>query len=159
MATGTSAALPFPIPTQPWPSPTTTSAQKLNRLPPLTTFATRLMNTTLSLRLSSSGLTRTMRRSSHLKLQSVLARRLGQCFDAAVVEPASPIEHHGLDPHRFCTIGQELAYRLRSLDVGSGLEGLTQLLVESRGRRQRASARVINQLRIDMTLASIDIQT
>ncbi len=59
MATGTSAAFPLPIPTQPWPSPTTTRAQKLNRLPPFTTFATRLMKTTLSFRFSSSGLTRT----------------------------------------------------------------------------------------------------
>jgi hypothetical protein len=32
----------------------------LNRLPPFTTFATRLMKTTLSLRLSSSGFTRTL---------------------------------------------------------------------------------------------------
>src|SRR5207253_6570858 len=43
MASGTSAALPLPTPTRPCSSPTTTSAVKLNRLPPLTTLATRLM--------------------------------------------------------------------------------------------------------------------
>src|SRR5207237_832352 len=48
MASGTSFALPRPAPTCPWPSPTTTSAEKLNRRPPLTTLATRLMWTTLS---------------------------------------------------------------------------------------------------------------
>ena len=48
MADGTSLALPIPNPTTPWPSPTTTSALKLRFLPPLTTFVTRLMDTTVS---------------------------------------------------------------------------------------------------------------
>src|SRR5438477_1024809 len=49
MADGTSFALPTPKPTTPWPSPTTTSALKLRFLPPLTTFVTRLIDTTVSL--------------------------------------------------------------------------------------------------------------
>ena len=52
MAEGTSFALPTPNPTTPWPSPTTTSALKLRFLPPLTTFVTRLMFTTVSFRSS-----------------------------------------------------------------------------------------------------------
>ena len=48
MAAGTSLALPWPTPTRPAPSPTTTSAVKLNRRPPLTTLATRLIETTRS---------------------------------------------------------------------------------------------------------------
>src|SRR3954452_20603268 len=48
IAAGTSLALPYPTPTVPSPSPTTTRAVKLNRRPPLTTFATRLMVTTRS---------------------------------------------------------------------------------------------------------------
>ena len=48
MAAGTSLALPYPTPTIPLPSPTTTRAVKLNRRPPLTTLATRLMVTTCS---------------------------------------------------------------------------------------------------------------
>src|SRR5580765_564717 len=49
MADGTSFALPTPKPTTPCPSPTTTNALKLRFLPPLTTFVTRLIETTVSL--------------------------------------------------------------------------------------------------------------
>jgi hypothetical protein len=49
IAAGTSLALPDPKPTLPLPSPTTTSALKLKFLPPLTTFVTRLIWTTLSI--------------------------------------------------------------------------------------------------------------
>src|SRR5688572_11852135 len=49
IADGTSFALPTPKPTTPCPSPTTTSALKLRFLPPLTTFVTRLIETTVSL--------------------------------------------------------------------------------------------------------------
>ena len=49
IAAGTSLALPEPKPTRPLPSPTTTSAEKLKFLPPLTTLVTRLMWTTLSI--------------------------------------------------------------------------------------------------------------
>src|SRR5882757_3536909 len=48
IASGTSRALPWPNPTRPFWSPITTSAAKPKRLPPLTTFATRLMWTSLS---------------------------------------------------------------------------------------------------------------
>ena len=49
IASGTSAAFPFPTPICPASSPTTTIALNLNVLPPLTTFATLLMATTFSL--------------------------------------------------------------------------------------------------------------
>src|SRR5579871_3871440 len=48
IASGTSPALPMAKPTLPLRSPTTTSALKLNRLPPLTTLATRFTRTTVS---------------------------------------------------------------------------------------------------------------
>src|SRR6202012_5308012 len=48
MAAGPSLALPYPTPPMPLASPTTTSAVKLKRRPPLTTLATRLMVTTRS---------------------------------------------------------------------------------------------------------------
>jgi len=48
IASGTSCALPVPKPTWPFLSPTTTSAEKRKRRPPLTTFATRLTVTTRS---------------------------------------------------------------------------------------------------------------
>lgn len=49
MASGTSFALPCPTPKLPFLSPTTTNAEKLNRRPPLTTLAHRLMLTTFSI--------------------------------------------------------------------------------------------------------------
>ena len=48
IASGTSAALPRPAPTLPFPSPTTTTAAKEKRRPPFTTLATRLIKTTFS---------------------------------------------------------------------------------------------------------------
>src|SRR3954471_17666409 len=63
MAAGTSLALPYPTPTVPSPSPTTTRAVKLNRRPPLTTLATRLMVTTRSSMVLFSGAERPSRRS------------------------------------------------------------------------------------------------
>src|SRR5579883_1024868 len=50
----TSLALPRPEPTVPAPSPTTTKAENEKRLPPLTTLATRLSVTTVSLKPDSS---------------------------------------------------------------------------------------------------------
>src|SRR5947209_13119081 len=50
IATGTSLAFPYPMPTTSRSSPTTTSAVKEKRRPPLTTFATRLISTTRSWR-------------------------------------------------------------------------------------------------------------
>src|SRR4051812_49766506 len=52
IATGASLALPYPTPTIPFSSPTTTSAVNEKRRPPLTTLATRLMSTTRSWRSS-----------------------------------------------------------------------------------------------------------
>src|SRR6266540_3705879 len=48
IASGTSSAFPRPAPTCPRPSPTTTTAEKLKRRPPFTTFDTRLICTTRS---------------------------------------------------------------------------------------------------------------
>src|SRR5207253_4977562 len=66
IASGTSRALPWPKPARPLPSPTTTSAAKPKRLPPLTVFETRLMWTSFSISSSppSSSPPRPPRRSS-----------------------------------------------------------------------------------------------
>ena len=48
IASGISAAFPRPAPTCPLPSPTTTKAVKRKLRPPLTTFVTRLIDTTFS---------------------------------------------------------------------------------------------------------------
>src|SRR5690606_9927228 len=62
-----------PAPTIPFPSPTTTKALKLNRLPPLTTLATRLMFTTFSI---SSGASVFIGLVSLLKSQALLPGHL-----------------------------------------------------------------------------------
>src|SRR4051812_21398017 len=66
IASGTSRALPWPKPARPLPSPTTTSAAKPKRLPPLTVLETRLMWTSFSISSSppSSSPPRPPRRSS-----------------------------------------------------------------------------------------------
>src|ERR1700742_3657715 len=70
MAMGTSRALPMPNPAWPRLSPTTTRAEKLKFLPPLTTLVTRLMAMTSSLR--SEGLTSMSRRIARLSRKSCL---------------------------------------------------------------------------------------
>src|SRR5712691_2145845 len=65
IASGTSRALPWPKPTRPFSSPTITSAAKPKRRPPFTTFATRLMWTSLSTNsLSSRSRSRSRPRGS-----------------------------------------------------------------------------------------------
>src|SRR5918911_1037028 len=104
----------------PSPSPTTTSAVKLNRRPPLTTLATRLIDTTRSRCgvFSAGALPRPplsrrfsrrpppselpdppplrcgpgIRRSPFLELESGFAGRLGERGDAARVLVATPVE-------------------------------------------------------------------
>ncbi len=98
IADGTSFALPTPKPTTPWPSPTTTSALKLRFLPPLTTFVTRLIETTVSLMSSwpPSIFSRSRFISATLELQTCFARRVGDRLHAPVIEEPVAIEHDAL---------------------------------------------------------------
>src|SRR5579863_6545552 len=98
IAAGTSLALPVPKPTIFAPgSPTTTSAEKLRFLPPLTTLVTRLIDTTCSLRFRLLASMRLAIVVDILELQSCFASRLGQRLDAAVIVIAAAIEHDRLD--------------------------------------------------------------
>src|SRR4029077_15267058 len=86
LASGTSRASPTPTPTCPCPSPTTTSAVKENRRPPLTTFATRLMATTRSVRSSAlASIRASATRCSSLESQAGGACRVGQGLHPSVV--------------------------------------------------------------------------
>src|SRR5438046_9407376 len=82
IAMGTSRAFPAPYPTCPPASPTTTRAEKLMFLPPLTTLVTRLIDTTWSFSCNAFGsirlATKPPRDSS--ELEAALARRIGQSF-------------------------------------------------------------------------------
>src|SRR6266704_1600802 len=93
---GLSNTSPLPNPTTfAAGSPTTTRAEKLIFLPPLTTFVTRLIETTCSFRFKELG---SMRFSSalngmRLKLQSRFARRVSQSLDTPVIQVTAAVEH------------------------------------------------------------------
>src|SRR3954449_8138986 len=92
------------MPTMSRSSPTTTSAVKEKRRPPLTTLATRLISTTRSWRSRPAWLTvRSMVWIGMkwvrvgLESQSGLAGGLGERLDATVVLVAAAVEHGALD--------------------------------------------------------------
>src|SRR3984893_2501444 len=104
IAAGTSLALPVPKPTIFAPgSPTTTSAEKLRFLPPLTTFVTRLIETTCSLRFRLFDSMRfAIGAAIHLpiellKLQARFTGCIRQGFDAAVIQITATIEYYLVD--------------------------------------------------------------
>src|SRR6195256_1765506 len=168
IASGTSRALPWPKPTRPFSSPTTTSAAKPKRRPPFTTLATRLMWTSLSVNsLSRSSRSRrcgsramilfqlvfvlqfqSCRSSS--EIEAALARGVGQRLDPAVIEIAAAIEHDLLYALRRRPLGEPLSDRLRRLDVGTGLEAVAHVLFQRGGRRQRLAFRIVDHLRVDV---------
>src|SRR5215510_2178311 len=156
IASGTSRALPWPKPARPFWSPITTSAAKPKRLPPLTTFATRLMWTSLSTN-SLSRSSRSLLRSrpprsrspamvfsnlwgrvplSSLKFQISLeaepafARGIRERLDAPVEQIAAAVEHDFLDTLLHGALGKQLADRLGRVDVRTGLAGIAQGLLQ-----------------------------
>src|SRR3954453_22599127 len=177
MASGTSRALPWPKPTRPFWSPTTTSAAKPKRRPPFTTLATRLMWTSLSTN-SLSRSSRSPRRSlgslaiylltsgSRLaratvplarpgqnpssEIQAAFARRIGQSLDAAVIKVARPIEDDLGHAGLLGPLREQPADLGRGLDVGTGLELAAHVGLERRGRSQRVAALVVDHLSIDL---------
>src|SRR5262245_57368587 len=85
IASGTSRALPWPKPTRPFSSPTTTSAAKPKRRPPFTTLATRLMWTSLSVN-SLSSRSRSRSRSRPCGSRAMIVTG-GQMTDARDGQP------------------------------------------------------------------------
>src|SRR5450432_3252689 len=100
IAAGTSLALPVPKPTiLALGSPTTTRAEKLMFLPPLTTLVTRLIDTTCSFRFRLAASMRFAIVDDIVSLfpleqQPGLASRLGQRLHAAMIMIPAAIEHH-----------------------------------------------------------------
>src|SRR5262249_55485344 len=117
IAEGTSFALPMPKPTTPWPSPTTTRALKLRFLPPLTTFVTRLIATTLSLMSSWLGSLRSLVRILLLELQSRLALLVRKCANAPLIQKPAAVEYLALDALLDRTLGDLFPDRLGALQV------------------------------------------
>src|SRR5579883_1792224 len=174
IASGTSRALPWPCPTRPFWSPTTTSAAKPKRRPPFTTLATRLIATSFSVNsFSRSSRSRCRSRGSRAmteirfryrsdrvvsELEPALAGSLGQRLDAAVEHVAAAIEHDVLDALGGGALGHRLADSLRGLDVGAGLERPAHVLLHRGGGGDRLAFAVIDDLRIDVLRRAKDRQ-
>src|SRR5438270_1502704 len=130
-------------------SPTTTSAVKEKRRPPLTTLATRLISTTRSW--SSSPEAETVRsrvaisrsRVAGLERQPAVTGALGEGLDASVVLVAAAVEHRLLDPGRLGPLGQQrpgspgLDHARQPAEIGLGPVD----------RRQRDPGVIVDQLR------------
>src|SRR3954467_15347604 len=102
-------------------SPTTTSAVKEKRRPPLTTLATRLISTTRSWRSRPAGDTeRSTAIGSPVRLEAeaTLARAVGERADMAVVLVAAPVEDDGVDAGGLGPLGEEPAGPAGALDPG-----------------------------------------
>src|SRR4029078_10049088 len=186
IASGTSRALPWPNPTRPFWSPITTSAAKPKRLPPLTTFATRLMWTSLStnsLSRSSRSLLRSrpprsrspaivvsnlwvskapvlvIIQNGSLEAQSALAGRIGERLDAPMIEILAAVEHDFRDAVLHGAFRQQLADGLGRIDVGARIAALAHGLFQRRGRSQRFALQVVDDLSVDVLLRTEHRQT
>src|SRR5258706_457618 len=156
IAAGTSLALPYPRPTLPLPSPTTTSAVNEKRRPPLTTLATRLMETTRSLSSSTLGsifASATRFSPAPLKGEAAGARGIRQRLHPAVILVATAIEHDALDAGRLGAVGQQRADRLGGGHVAAGLVLLEERLAAAVRRQHRAPRVVVDELRVDVAEA------
>src|SRR5215468_5801175 len=163
IASGTSRALPWPKPTRPRWSPTTTSAAKPNRRPPFTTLATRLICTSLSTNsLSRSSFLRSRGSrammtchpsrtfSEHSKIQSTFSRSLGERLYPAVVEIGAAIEHDVRDALLLRPFGDQLAHGFGCVELGPAFQRFARGFLDRRGRRQRDAAIIVDHLRVNM---------
>src|SRR3954447_15934853 len=134
-------------------SPTTTSAVKEKRRPPLTTLATRLISTTRSWR-SPAGVTAVLSLAissnegiEASEAQAALASALRQRLDPAVVLVAAAIEHAGLDSGLLRARREQRAGLLGLL---AALER-SELLLGPGDRGDRVPGVVVDELRLDAT--------
>src|SRR6185312_500246 len=139
------------MPTTSRSSPTTTSAVKEKRRPPLTTLATRLISTTRSWR-SPAGVTAVLSRAigsnegiEASEGEAALASALRQRLHPAVVLVAAAVEDAGLDARLLCAGGE---HRAGLLGLLGALER-GELLLGPGDRRNRVALVVVDELRLD----------
>src|SRR6185436_15834077 len=159
IASGTSWALPRPTPTWPRPSPTTTSAVNENRRPPLTTFATRLMDTTRSFSSSMLGsifASATRFLPVPLEHEPAGARSVGEGLHPSVVLIAAPVEHDPGDAGGLGARRKQRPDHLRGRDVPARFVLGHEALRTAVRRRERAARVVVDQLRRDVVQAAKD---
>src|ERR1035437_4945566 len=127
-------------------------ALKLNRRPPLTTLATRLIWTTRSSSVSLLGSILANWSAPSSELEAGFAGGVGQRLDPPVVPEPGPVEDNLLDPRAPGALGDQAANGFGL--VGLGLLGCLQLLLEAGGGGERLARRVVDYLRIDMAEAA-----
>src|SRR5665213_2212600 len=155
IAAGTSLALPVPNPTICAPgSPTTTRAEKLIFLPPLTTFVTRLIETTCSLRFRFADSIRfvgvvdiTFYNPLGLEQKPAFTSRVGQGFDPAMIQITAPVEHHRLHALLLGAFGQQFSDCLGAGYVAAIFDAA---FFVRRSRRQGVSRRIVDNLRVNV---------
>src|SRR6266850_1745421 len=144
-------------------------ALKLNRRPPFTTLAQRLMNTTFSVVSPLAGAVRSVVRESLrlpwlpayaiLKFQSTFPRRVGQRFHFAVVKKSTTIKNRLVDILRQQTLRDQLPDFLRCRAIGGMLARAAQFFFRRPGRDQGLTRFVIDHLRVNMFAGKIDAET
>src|SRR5262245_14065318 len=92
------------------------------------------------------------------ELESGLARGVGQCLDAARVDEAVAVEGDLADLPRERGARDLGADLLGGVDVLGRLESLAHLGRARRRARQRAPARRVDELRVDVLAAAVDQQ-
>src|SRR5450759_137653 len=127
-------------------------ALKLNRRPPLTTLATRLIWTTRSSSVSLFGSILANWSAPSSELEAGFAGAVGQRLDPPVVPEPGPVEDNLLDPRAPGALGDQAANGLGL--VGLWLLGGLQLLLEAGGRGKRLARRIVDHLRIDVSEAA-----
>src|SRR5690554_823994 len=168
IASGTSRALPWPKPTRPRWSPTTTKAAKPKRRPPLTTLATRLMPTSLST-ISESSRSRGFRSSLcgrailrcpyTSERQAGFTHRIRECLHATMIKIAATVEDDLAHPGLLRALGNQLAHLDRRVLVRAGLDLAAQILVDRRSCRERHAVLIIDDLGVDVLARTENRQT
>src|SRR5262249_52852076 len=146
-------------PTRPARLPTTTRALKLKRLPPLTTFATRLTWTILSIYSvcsvnSSATLAPSASRGPHihcaLELQPFFSCTKRHSFNTAMIEKAIAIKDDLLYPMLQGFFCHHLPYERCSYNVSPALASRPKILAKTRRCHQDTVCSIIDDLGIDM---------
>src|SRR5579864_5007418 len=140
-----------------------TSAAKPKRLPPLTTFATRLMPTSFSVNSLSSRSrgwrspspplrpSRPVRAIGALsEIEPALAGSVGQGLHSAVIHITAAVEDDALDPGRLGAFGQRLADRTGCGGIGGVLKSRLEAPIQGRSRGKRMPGQIVDDLGIDM---------
>src|SRR5210317_831904 len=160
IASGTSFALPRPYPTFPLPSPTTTRAEKLNRRPPLTTLAVRLMWITRSVKFVSLLSTRcNALLLCSLESQTSFTCRIGESLNTAMIQKAVAVENYLFNVFCQSLFGNLLTNNFGSFHIAAVLDAVTGCFSYSRSSSQSFTGLVFDNLCINMFGATEYAQT